>query len=84
VFPQSFRRILNVDKKSFWKNTLQGFPEVREMGDARESLLSDPNYNRPVKDLVYKDLLTSIFTLASHERGIKTWCVPATYPECVY
>jgi hypothetical protein len=53
------------------------------MGDARESLLTAPNYNTPVKDLEYNDLLTSNFTLASHERGIKTWCVPATYPECV-
>jgi hypothetical protein len=52
--------------------------------DARESLFPVTNYDTPVKDLVYKDLLTSTFTLASHERGIKTWCVPATYPECVY
>ncbi len=42
------------------------------------------NYNTPVKDLTYKDLLTSTLILSSHERGIKTWCVPATYPECVY
>jgi hypothetical protein len=66
------------------KNTLQVFPGIREMGDARDSLLPAPNYNRPVKNLVYKDLLTITFTLASHEKGIKTWCVPATYPKCVY
>jgi hypothetical protein len=54
------------------------------MVDERESLLPAPNYNTPVKDLTYQDLLTSNFTLVSHERGIKTWCVPATYPECVY
>ena len=54
------------------------------MGDATESLLPAPNYNTPVKDLEYKDLLTSTFTLPSHERDIKTWCVPETYPECVY
>jgi hypothetical protein len=30
-----------------------------------------------------KDLLTSTFTLGSHERVIKTWCVPVAYPECV-
>jgi hypothetical protein len=36
------------------------------MGDARETLLSVPNYNTPVKDLAYKDLLTSTFTLVSH------------------
>jgi hypothetical protein len=59
VIPQSFRRIFNEGKKSFCKNTLQGFPGVREMGDVREFLLPVPNYNRPVKDLVYKDLLTS-------------------------
>ena len=45
------------------------------MGVARESLLSAPNYNTPVKDLTYKDLLTNTFTVTSHERGIKTWCV---------
>jgi hypothetical protein len=52
------------------KNTLQVFPGIREMGDTRESLLPAPNYNRPVKNLVYKDLLTITFT--------------ATYPKCVY
>jgi len=54
------------------------------MGDGRESLMPAPNYNSPVKELAYKDLLTSIFTHASHDRGIKTWRVPATYPECVF
>ena len=53
------------------------------MGDPGESLLTVPNYNTPVKDLTYKDLLTRTFTLVSHERGIKTWYVPATYPESV-
>ena len=38
-----------------------------------EALAPDPNFNRPVKDLVYKDLLTSTFTQTSHDRGIKTW-----------
>jgi hypothetical protein len=47
------------------------------------SCLSRTNFNTPVKDLEYKDLLTSTFTLGSHERVIKTWCVPATYPKCV-
>jgi hypothetical protein len=62
-------------KKSFLQNTLQVFPGVGEMGDARESLLPVPNYNTPVKVLSYKDLLTSTtvtFTLVSHESGIKT------------
>ncbi len=36
------------------------------------------------KNVFSKDLLTSTFTLVSHERGIKTSCVPPTYPECVY
>ncbi len=44
--------------------------EVREMWDVRESLLTDPNYNTPVKDLMYKDLLTRTFTLASHDPNI--------------
>jgi hypothetical protein len=54
------------------------------MGDTRETPSPDPYYNTPVKDVAYKDLLTSTFTLASHESGIKTWCVPTNYPECVY
>ena len=82
-FPQSFGRIFQEGKKSFSQRTIQGFPGVREMWDARESLLPAPNYNTPVKDLTYKDLLTSTFTLTSHERGIKTWCVPTTYPKCL-
>jgi hypothetical protein len=84
VFPQSFGRIFLFSKKSTSKNTLQDFPGVREMGDVSETPPTVPNYNTPVTDLTYKDLLTSTFTLASHDRGIKTWCVPATYPECVY
>jgi hypothetical protein len=39
-----------------------------------ETLTPDPNFDRPVKDLAYKDLLTISFTQASHDRGIKTWC----------
>ena len=46
--------------------------------------MTDPNYNTPVKDLVYKDLLTRTFTLASHDRGMKTWSVLVSYPECVF
>ena len=84
MFPQSFGRIFLFSKKSTSKNTLQDFPGVREMGDVSETPPTVPNYNTPVTDLTYKDLLTSTFTLASHDRGIKTWCVPATYPECVY
>jgi hypothetical protein len=49
-----------------------------------EALVPDPNFNRPVKDLVYKDLLTNTFTQANHDRGIRTWCVSASYPQCVF
>ncbi len=41
-----------------------------------------PNFNRPVKDLVYKDLLTSTFTQASHDRGIRTWREERTVVTC--
>jgi hypothetical protein len=34
------------------------------------ALAPGPNFNRPVKDLVYKDLLTKTFTQDSHDRGI--------------
>ena len=48
----------------------QSFPGVREMVDAREYPLTTPNYNTPVKDLKYKDLLTRTFTQTSHDRVI--------------
>jgi hypothetical protein len=47
---------------------------VRNMG-MEEVHTPDQNFNRPVKDLVYKDLLTSTFTQSSHDRGIRTWSV---------
>ena len=80
-FPKSFRRIFLFSKRSFSKNTLQGFPGVLEMWEQETLLLPGPNCTTHVKDLTYKDLLTITFTLASHERSIKTCCVPATYPE---
>jgi hypothetical protein len=43
------------------------------MEDGRESLIPDPNYNTPVKDLSYKDLLTNTFTQDIHDSGMKTW-----------
>ncbi len=49
-----------------------------------ETLAPGPNFNRPVKDLAYKDLLTRTFTQASHDRGIKTWCTSESYPQCVF
>ena len=33
---------------------------------------------------MYKDLLTSTFTQASHDRGIKTWRASASHPHCVF
>jgi hypothetical protein len=55
----------------------------KKMGDGRESLMSDTNYNTPVKDLTYKDLLTTTFTQASHDRGMKTWsCLGVLPPVC--
>jgi hypothetical protein len=49
-----------------------------------EALTPGPNFNRPVKDLVYNDLLTSTFTQTSHDRGIKTWRTSSSYPQCVF
>ena len=49
-----------------------------------ETIVPGPNFNRPVKDLVYKDLLASTFTQASHDRGIKTWRASVSYPQCVF
>ena len=49
-----------------------------------EALAPGPNFNSPVKDLVYKDLLTSTFTQVSHDRGIRSWRVSVSYPQCVF
>jgi hypothetical protein len=38
------------------------------MGNGRESLMTVTNYNTPVKDLTYKDLLTITFTQTSPDR----------------
>ncbi len=43
-----------------------------------------PQFNRPAKDLVSKDLLTITFTQISNDRGMKTWCVSVSYRECVF
>ena len=43
------------------------------MWDGIEPLITCPNFNTPVKDLVYKDLLASTFTQADHDRGFTTW-----------
>jgi hypothetical protein len=78
-----FSKNFSLFRKFFFEEHPPGLPRGKGDVGARESFLPSPNCNTPVKDLTYKDLLTSTFTLASHERGIKTWCVPATYPECL-
>jgi hypothetical protein len=70
VFPQSFRRMFPFFKKVFFEEHPPGLPRGTEDVGARESLLPTPNCNTPVKDLTYKDLLTSTFTLVSHEKGM--------------
>ena len=60
VSPSLFEEFLRKVKNLFRRAP----PGLREMGDAKEFLLPAPNYNTPVKDLAYKDLLTSTFTLA--------------------
>jgi hypothetical protein len=82
-FPPVFSKNFSFFKKVFFEEHPPGLPRGKGDVGSRESLLPGPNCNTPVKDLTYKDLLTSTFTLASHERGIKTWCVPATYRECL-
>ncbi len=62
-FPSLFEEFFFFSKRSFSKNTLQGLSRGKGDVGARESLLPAPNYNTPVKDLSYKDLLTSTFTL---------------------
>ncbi len=56
---------------------------TRNMG-MEEVLTPGPNYNTPVKNLMYEDLLTSTFTQASHDRGIRTWRASVSYPQCVF
>ena len=82
-FPVFYQEFLE-GKILFQEKSLSRLPGVRKMGDGRESLVPDPNFNRPVKDLVYKDLLTSTFTQVSHDRGIKTWRDSVSNPQCVF
>ncbi len=70
-------------KKVFFDEHPPGLPRGKGDVGTRESLLPAPNYNTPVKDLAYKDLLTSTFTLASHERGIKHSLLRIQAPEFV-
>jgi hypothetical protein len=67
-----FSKNFSYFKKIFFEEHPPGLPRGKGNVGARESLLSAPNCNTPVKDLTYKDLLTNTFTLVSHERGIKT------------
>ena len=69
----SFSKIFPKVKISILKRHPQGSPGVSQMGDATESLLPAPNYNTPVKDLEYKDLLTSTFTVQTSSKSWETW-----------
>ena len=81
-FPVFYQKKLEGKILPFRKARFQGCHGARNMG-MEEAMATGPNFNRPVKDLVYKDLLTSTFTQASHDRGIKTWRVSASYPVCL-
>jgi len=65
----SFSKIFPKVKISILKRHPQGSPGVTQMGDATESLLLAPNYNTPVKDLEYKDLLTNTFTVQTSSKS---------------
>ena len=83
LFPRLLPGIFFKVKFYSRKSSFPGLPGARNMG-MEETIVPGPNFNRPVKDLVYKDLLTSTFTQSSHDRGIKTWCVSVSYPQCVF
>ncbi len=78
-----FSKNFSFFKMIFFEEHPPGIPRGKGDVGPREFLFPVPNCNTPVKDLTYKDLLTSTFTLPSHERRIKTWCVTPTYPECL-
>ena len=42
-----------------WETRSGPMTGLRDMGDGRESIMSVPNYNTPVENLEYKDLLTN-------------------------
>ena len=42
------------------------------------------SFHTDVKELEYKDLLTSTFTLADHESDMKNWGTKDGYPQCVF
>jgi hypothetical protein len=65
----SFPKIFSQCKNIFLETPSQGSPGVREMWDGTESLLAAPNYNTPVKDLEYKHLLTSTFTVQTSSKS---------------
>jgi hypothetical protein len=64
---------------------------VQEMGETVETVLGlrdgiqvHSSFHTDVKELEYKDLLTSTFTLADHESGMKNWGTKDGYPQCVF
>ena len=42
------------------------------------------SFHTDVNEKEYKDLLTSTFTQADHERDMKNWGVKDGYPQCVF
>jgi hypothetical protein len=85
LFPRLLPGFFSEVKFYSRKRSLSGFPGegTIHMG-IQEALVPDQNFNRPVKDLVYKDLLPSTFIQTSHDRCIKTWRVSVSYPQCVF
>ena len=85
LFPRLLPGFFSEVKFYSRKRSLSGFPGegTIHMG-MQEALVPDQNFNRPVKDLVYKDLLPNTFIQTSHDRCIKTWRVSVSYPQCVF
>ncbi len=64
---------------------------VKEMAEVLETepemgngMQVHSSFHTDVNELEYKDLLTSTFTQADHERGIKTGKSKDSYPQCVF
>ena len=77
LFPRPFPRFFAKVKTSFWE-----LPPRVSPGKGRWGMQGSPPCL--TQTITHKDLLTSTFTQVSHDRGIKTWCVQTTYPECLY
>ena len=62
---------------------------VQEMGETVETVVGwgiqvSSSFHTDVKELEYQDLLTSTFTQADHERGMKNWGAKDGYTQCVF